>query len=298
MTLPAKSSVFADTIRIFLDVATMAGKAHKIHTLVEACRARADCQHEGVEGSGKNAAAVDKLSLFLSAFQAIHGGGSEDQGQEDGSGSDTGSKGRITTKQQWDAFVDAHVCNPGAWESKLHFDTILTDCFGFEAKTAAEIRATLHEAKTLEQYSVRWLSSALSAFGPEGCLGDVVNLAVSMSHSEEPSDVSQQSVVRILNNLGDTLKDADAAQLLRSRNLWIPTHLVHDAETDDSLTWLMLEHVRRLLALPPLQTVVQLPENRAFDDAEAHFVSKGGTVFRDDCSWNGEAVAKNLAHLF
>ena len=28
-------------------------------------------------------------------------------------------------------------------------------------------------------------------------------------------------------------------------DLWIPTHMMHDAETDDQLAWLLLEHVHQ-----------------------------------------------------
>ena len=154
-----------------------------------------------------------------------------------------------------------------------------------------------NEPTTLEQYSLRWLCSALSGFGPEGCMGDLVNLVVSMHNSTQPADTSQRGLVRILTEFGNVLKGVDAAQQLRDRNIWVPTHLVHDAESDDTLSWLLLEHVRRLLALPPLQTAVQLPEGSMFDTAEAHFISKGSKVFRDADSRNGPAVAKNVAHL-
>ena len=255
------------------------GKAHKIQTLVDACRARDDCKREG-SGSEQNAAAVDRLAKFVSDFQDI-------------------GQGHIQSKGQWHAFVDTHVaCSGGGWESKLHFDHILTHCFGFEAETAAEIRATKHDASTtLEQHSLRWLSSALLAFGPEGCLGDLVNLVVAMHSSTMPVDVSQRALVGTLTQFGGMLKSGDAAQQLCNRNIWVPTHLVHDAESDDTLAWLMLEHVRRLLGLPQLQTVVQLPEDPVFDKGEEHFLSKGSIVFRDADSENAEAVAKNIRHL-
>lgn len=112
-----------------------------------------------------------------------------------------------------------------------------------------------------------------------------------------PVDVSQRALVGTLTQFGGMLKSGDAAQQLCNRNIWVPTHLVHDAESDDTLAWLMLEHVRRLLGLPQLQTVVQLPEDPVFDKGEEHFLSKGSIVFRDADSENAEAVAKNIRHL-
>ena len=79
-------------------------------------------------------------------------------------------------------------------------DHVLTECFGFEAQTAKEIRATEHEekdAKTgkvevskLEHYGVRWLSKGLGAYGPVGWLGDAVNLVLAMQNEAQPKDVS------------------------------------------------------------------------------------------------------------
>eukprot|EP00966_Prymnesium_polylepis_P208392 4827608-Prymnesium_polylepis.1 len=47
-------------------------------------------------------------------------------------------------------------------------------------------------------------------------------------------------------------------------DLWIPTHVVHDAETDDMLSWLLLEHVHLQLGTE-LQVLVQLPDDPEFD---------------------------------
>lgn len=34
----------------------------------------------------------------------------------------------------------------------------------------------------------------------------------------------------------------------RSLNLWIPTHMIHDAESDDNLAWLLLKYVHNLIS--------------------------------------------------
>ena len=61
--------------------------------------------------------------------------------------------------------------------------------------------------------------------------------------------------------------------------LWLPTHLQHDCELDDTLSWLLLERVRQLRG-GELKVLVQLPPDARLDAAAAHFASKGGLVFR------------------
>ena len=70
----------------------------------------------------------------------------------------------VPSLDAWRAFVDGHVANPGEWEGTLHFDHVLSACFGFDATTAAELRRQKHEetdsktgkveVRTLEEFSV------------------------------------------------------------------------------------------------------------------------------------------------
>ena len=148
------------------------------------------------------------------------------------------------------------------------------------------------EVKDLETFSVRWLAKALGAYGPEGCLGDAVNLALAMKHATPHPDQSEATIVSTLDELKLKL-DAGGANHFS----WVPTHLQHDAESDDTLSWLLLERVRRLIGAEPLRVLVQLPVDARLDAAAAHFAAKGCTVFRDPDSRNADAVCKNLAHL-
>ena len=43
--------------------------------------------------------------------------------------------------------------------------------------------------------------------------------------------------------------------------LWVPTHIVHDSESDDLLCWLLLEHIHKKLG-SDLQVLVQFPPVR------------------------------------
>jgi len=251
-------------------------KAAKVKVLVEAARARADC------GAGANATAVENLANFVAAFEKL-------------------TPASVPDLKSWRTFCDGHC--PAGWEEHLHFDHVLTFCFGFEPATAKALRVQKHsetdpktgrvETKDLENYSVRWLAKALGAYGPEGCLGDVVNLALAMLHAAPPADMSEGAIVFTLSSLKEVLD----GPTFSGDGLWIPTHLCHDGESDDTLSWLLLERVRRKLGVEPLRVLAQLPTDARLDGAAAHFVRKGCAVFRDDDSRNAEAALKNLGHL-
>ncbi len=186
------------------------------------------------------------------------------------------------------------------------------------------------EVKTLEEWSVRWLSKALSAYAPEGCLGDVVNLALGLFHAEAPSKeaMSEANIVKCLRTLGRRIEQGQMCALrshcvlclprgparrrparhpplrpnppaarIRRDGLWIPTHLQHDCELDDTLAWLLLERLCQLAAASPPRVLVQLPTESRFDKPAGHFRNHGGSVFRDPDSKNADPVSKNLAHL-
>ena len=247
------------------------GKAAKVQALVEAARARTDCR------SGANAAAVGALAGFLAAFERL-------------------APASVTTVGEWRAFCGAHC--PEGWETHLHYDNVLPFCFGFEPATAKALRAHAYAGTDLEAYSLRWLVKALNGYAPEGCIGDVVNLAFAMQHPAPPAalsniDHSEGAVVAALADL----KEAIGAKGFTGKGLWIPTHLCHDGESDDTLSWLLLEHVRRKLGAAPLHVLAQLPTDKRLDGAAAHFARKGCAVFRDGDSRNAEAALKNLGHL-
>merc|ERR1719145_498910 len=114
----------------------------------------------------KNAKAVQKLKDFVEEFQGL------------------GTS--IKNVSDWEAFVNRHA-KPG-WQAKMHFDHLL-DNFGFEKEASDLLRKTIFEKAdgekvTFEQHAFRWLGKALSAYGPEGALTDVVNLTFAMMDQE------------------------------------------------------------------------------------------------------------------
>ena len=255
-------------------------KAPKVKTLVSVARTRSDC------ASGPNAAAVEKLDRFITEFEKL-------------------SASDIPSLKEWKAFCAKHC--PTGYEGKLHFDHVLTFCFGFEPDTAAALRAHKHEikdpasgeveVKSLQEWSVRWLSKSLGAYGPDGCLGDAVNLALAMLHREQPDDVSEAALVAALTNVRAMLDRAARGQTSDLAACWLPTHMQMDAEADDTLSWLLAERARRLLQLEPLRVLCQLGTEPKMDAVASHIASKGAIVFRDPESKNADAVLKNFAHL-
>ncbi len=103
-------------------------KAKKIRTLIAAGRARADCK------TGPNAAALDKMERFVGEFEALQ-------------------SSQVGTLADWRSFV-GRFC-PEGWDGKLHFDHVLTFCFGFDETTARELRKQKHENKDEKTGEVR-----------------------------------------------------------------------------------------------------------------------------------------------
>jgi len=246
------------------------GKVHKVRVLVERALQLEDCRRP------PNSTAVERLSRFVDAFEKL-------------------TPDEIPSLDAWQKFVDAHVL-PG-WEDRLHFDKLLS-IFGFDDEMATRLRYTLHvmtdpktgeeESISLEQFAFRWLSKAFIGYGVQGCLTDVTNLVFCMARRKQPENVDETEVAKVIRDTGEKILGGNFT------GLWIPTHFVQDAETDDLLSWLLLEHVHKKLCTE-LQVLVQLPKDRDFDCIEREVMTRPMTrgriwVFRDSESRNQAAL--------
>ena len=122
-------------------------------------------------------------------------------------------------------------------------------------------------------------------------------LCLAMQHPAPPADSSEAAIVAALGRLQRSMERAAAGDASELAALWLPTHLLQDAESDDTLSWLLLERVRRLLGAGPLRVMLQLGAEEKLDKVAAHMASKGAVVWRDAGSKNGDAVLKNHAHI-
>jgi len=175
----------------------------------------------------------------------------------------------------------------------MHFDHVL-DNFGFEKEASDLIRKTQFEKEdgekvTFEQHALRWLSKALGAYGPEGALTDVVNLAFAMTEQEFDglSDIEIADRIRALR------------EKIESKNLsglWIPSHLFMDAETDDCLVWILLHYVSQLNGtLSQFKVLIQLPATPEFDPMAQKWSSMCNCeIWRDPDSRNEKALMRQL----
>jgi len=198
---------------------------------------------------------------------------------------------KISGPKEFEDFVHKHVA-PG-WEDQLHFDHVLA-MFGFTKAASDKIRGMTIKVQekdqeidvTLEHHALRWLTKAFRGYGPVGCLTDMVNLVYAVLKMEQPKEASEEAVMDAVNRLQDKMKRNDLT------DLWIPTHLVHDAETDDALTWLLLQRLHELQKTR-LEVLIQMPPEEAQDEL-AQWLKNHGTkiqVFRDKDSSNGKAVS-------
>lgn len=243
-------------------------KMDKVKVMVEVARAHPQCN------SG-NRNAADRLECFANEFASL-------------------KHDSMHSREAWVQFVARFV--PAGWEHKLHFDHLLSN-FGFDDAFAKTLREQIHvasnpktgeeEHETLEQFSLRWVGKALNAYRPKGCLTDVVNLVFAMmsrSESGEAKKFSEDDICDTVHEFGRKLTANDLA------SLWIPTHLLHDAESDDMLCWLLLEHIHRLRG-KSLEVMVQLPDSPKISDlAESLKQRPNCRVFRDLGSRNLQAI--------
>lgn len=188
--------------------------------------------------------------------------------------------------EDWKKFVERFV-KPG-WEDKLSFDDILSN-FGFPDEEARELQflKLQNDTEIAQDFAFRWISKALVGYKPVGCLSDVVNTAFAME-GKCPKGLSEEKIAETVWNFASKLKNDNLS------SLWIPTHIVVDCESDDTMVWLMMEYIHRKRSTQ-LHVLAQLPDDKDCDDVATHLsLIKNVNVFRDADSGNKKNVLKNL----
>ena len=243
-------------------------KMHKVRRLVAEARKRTDCQ------AGQNAEAVRRLERFIDGFVALRA-------------SD------IASPEAWDRWVCGHT-GPG-WMDKLEFSALLSN-FGFDEPAAKALQTTeiddpqddgTVKMVSLEQYSLRWLSKAMAGYNVSGCLTDVASLVFAMNGAPPAEKPSERDVVNVIENVTSKIRAGDWL------DLWVPSAMVHDAERDDILAWLLLRHIHQCRGTE-LAVLVQLPtpkpEFPELEKLDELFKRHGCETFRDPSSRNASAI--------
>jgi len=224
-------------------------------------------------------AAVTRLEEFSAAFAKLDGK-------------------KISGPVEFQTFVENYV-NAG-WEDHLHFDSVLVENFGMSQLTSDTLRSTtikvmdkdVESDVSLEHHALRWLTKAFKGYGPVGCLTDVVNLVYAMLNMQQPAEASEAEAMAVVSRLQEMLDQRKFSEL------WIPNHLFHDAESDDSLSWLLLEYLHRIQGTE-LEVLIQLPAEERINDI-ADFLQKHKAnvqIFRDGEASNGKAVGSTWGHF-
>merc|ERR1712064_36698 len=152
------------------------------------------------------------------------------------------------------------------------------------------------ETSILEQFSLRWLGKALTGFKPKGCLTDLVNLLFAMENKEPKKDMPEREIVQTIKDVDQKIKKLTE----QPQDLWIPDILMHDAENDDMLCWVLLDFIRNKMDLKKLKVHIQLPESdklsNKFETLERHWKDLGEnvTTFKDVNSRNEAALIHNF----
>lgn len=248
------------------------GKMKKVREMCDVAGARSDC-------TGQNVAAVAALKKFADAFESVN--------EKD-----------ITCIADWKRFVGQHV-KVSDWQEKLSFNDVLQN-FGFDSTFASTLRSVSFEitdSKTgakkstkWEDEGVRWVSKALGGFKPVGCLVDVVNLVFAMMSIDNVEDLKKASdaEARIRKVLRDFCSKVENKAV---GGLWIPTHFLHDCESDDMLAWCVLAYIQKLAATD-IKVMAQLPTGTDADRVETILNTrlKVDRVFRDSASRNIDPI--------
>jgi hypothetical protein len=221
----------------------------------------------------KDTAALAKYKEFCEEFQNLDGGS--------------------MNPDAWQNFISKH--NPIGWEDNLRFDEVLVKNFGFSVEVSDQLRCMTKQVEdqgvithvTYEQHSLRWLTKAYKAYGPVGCQTDVINLSFAMMCVEPPKEADEAQALEVFQKFKDKLCAKDLS------GLWIPTHLIHDGEIDDALTWLILEYVHGLQGTK-LEVVIQMPDDPSSDTVCAFLESHPTKphTFRDKDSGNAKNFVK------
>merc|ERR1712032_495930 len=154
---------------------------------------------------------------------------------------------------------------------------------------------------TLEEYALRWLAKCFKGYAPIGCLTDVVNLSFAILGKPPATNPDEHVALAAMQEMKEKASSKDIY------NIWLPTHLMMDAEYDDCLCWLLLEYLHRLKNTE-LEVLIQLPANAEAaepDEMEGivthiqHVASRTATsdakhsriqIFRDRESGNAKAL--------
>merc|ERR1712087_335083 len=100
----------------------------------------------------------------------------------------------------------------------------------------------------------------------------------------EASSYSESYIIKTLKEFSNILSEGN------TDSLWIPTHLVHDAESDDMLCWLLLEHILRVRGLY-VKVLIQLPSDEHVNEIARKLAGMPHTnVIRDVDSQNVKAI--------
>jgi len=122
------------------------------------------------------------------------------------------------------------------------------------------------------------------AYGPQVLVTDIVNLIFAMMQMDKSCLRQEDKIVEVIDKFNEKLKEDDLD------DLWIPTHFIMDAESDDFMAWAIIEYVHRLQGTD-LELLVQLAPDPELDALAGKLAGKMQcSLIRDKGSRNAEAI--------
>lgn len=188
----------------------------------------------------------------------------------------------VSTTDDWVALLSRkYGCG---WQDLLHVDDVLR-IFRFPADVLEFCATAKHRGRTWRDYAVRWVPKGFQAFGLPGSLSDLVNLIRAVMKRDLDEQLSIEQVVAMVEEFKKRIEEDDLA------DLWVPTHMVHDAEMDDMLALTVATYLREKMG-GELEVLVQLPQDPALTTVKTNMETKleKTQVFFDSSACNQQAV--------
>jgi len=238
-------------------------KMFKVYAMLDAGRAEptiADTQKE----------AMDRVEKFCKEFEAL-------------------TSKTINGTPAWEAFIKKHVSSN--WADNLHLDNVLSN-FGFDNDAADRLGKMEYvwpdgEKLSYSDYSLRWLSKVFLSYGPQVMVTDTVNLVFAMMNVENLRE--EALISEVIERFGKKLNEGDVD------DLWVPTHFIMDAESDDFLAWAIIEWVHRLRGTD-LEVLVQLAMDPELDALAGRLAATMHcSLIRDKGSRNAQAIKEFIS---
>jgi len=184
----------------------------------------------------------------------------------------------IQSMADWEQFLSEQNIAKD-WKGRIHQDKV-GGLFGLNEENIRSLGKT---------YEFKWLSRCLNLWVVKGCKTDIVNTICAILNTGNPKGLTESQLVILIKKFTHILTHPEFITGNTSW-MWIPSTVIHDAESDDCISWVLCIILNRIQGTP-MKTIVQLPCHSDLN-VVARFFGQHKDVFvvRDPHSKNAKAL--------